>query len=200
MRRGHTPFTNDEVAEWIEACKDDPEQHRAVRLLQICGPRISDLHRLNRGMLKKTPACLVLKYRPTKGDGSAFRDGPNPDAIVPVVPELQALIDDLPADRFTFIYSEFNRPFKSAASFGNKVRKWRRNCGLPEGLSAHGMRKSATHWWLRNHRDLIPNSFALKTLFAWTTDKELNRYTRDFDRKAEADGMLINLNERRKTG
>jgi hypothetical protein len=30
------------------------------------------------------------------------------------------------------------------------------------------------------------------------TCKELNRCTRDFDREAEADGMLIKLNERRK--
>jgi integrase len=197
-RSGHQYLTNDQIEEWKDACKDDPEQHRAIRFLQICGPRISDLHRFHRGMLKMTPAGLVLKYRPTKGDGSAFRDGPNPEAIIPVVPELQALIDEVPADRFTFIHSEFDRPFQSAASFGNKVRKWRRGCGLPEGLSAHGMRKSATHWWLRNHRDLIPNTFALKTIFGWVTDKELNRYTRDFDREAEADGMLIKLSERRK--
>jgi len=37
------------------------------------------------------------------------------------------------------------------------------------------MRKAATHWWLRNHRDLLPNTFALKTIFGWVTDKELNR-------------------------
>src|SRR5215468_7982855 len=50
------------------------------------------------------------------------------------------------------------------------------------------------------NRDLIPNTFALKTIFGWVTDKELNRYTRDFDREAEAVGMLIRLNERRQTG
>ncbi|MGE0579130.1 hypothetical protein [Reyranella sp.] len=43
------------------------------------------------------------------------------------------------------------------------------------------MRKAATHWWLRYHRDLIPNNFALKTIFGWVTEKELIRYTRDFD-------------------
>jgi len=200
MRRGHTPFTNDQVAEWLEACKDDPEQHRAVRLLQITGARISDLHRLNRGMIKGTPHGRVLTYIPIKGDDSAFRDGRPDPAVVPLVPELQTLIDELPADRFTFIHSDFDRPYQSAASFGNRVRKWRREAGLPEGLSAHGMRKAATHWWLRNHRDLIPNTFALKTIFGWVTDKELNRYTRDFDREAEAVGMLIKLNERRKIG
>jgi integrase len=197
VRRGHIPFTKDQVEEWLDACKDDPEQHRAVRFLQITGARISDLHRLNRGMIKNTPHGRVLTYVPIKGDDSAFRDGRPDPAVVPLVPELQALIDEVPADRLTFIHSEFDRPFKSAASFGNRVRKWRRDAGLPEGLSAHGMRKAATHWWLRNHRDLIPNNFALKTIFGWVTEKELIRYTRDFDREAEAVGMLIKLNERR---
>jgi len=36
----------------------------------------------------------------------------------------------------------------------------------------------------------------LKTIFGW--DKKLNRYTRDFDREAEAVGTLIKLRERRK--
>jgi len=200
MRRGHTPFTNDQVEEWLEASRDDPEQHRAVRFLQMTGARISDLHRLNRGMIKSTQHGRVLTYIPAKGDDSAFREGRPDPAVVPLVPELHALIEELPVDRFTFIHSEFDRPYQSAASFGNRVRKWRREAGLPEGLSAHGMRKAATHWWLRNHRDLIPNTFALKTIFGWVTDKELNRYTRDFDREAEAVGMLVKLSERRRTG
>ena len=62
------------------------------------------------------------------------------------------------------------------------------------------MRKAATHWWLRNHRDLIPNNFALKTIFGWVTEKELICYTRDFYREAEAVGMLIKLSERRQAG
>ena len=198
MRRGHMPFTNTQVEEWLEASKDDLEQNRAVRLLQITGARISDLHRLNRGMIKGTPHGRVLTYTPVKGTDSAFRDGRPDPAVVPLVPELQALIDELPVHRLVFIHSDFGRPYQSAASFGNRVRKWRREAGLPEGLSAHGMRKAATHWWLRNHRDLIPNTFALKTIFGWVTDKELNRYTRDFDREAEAVGMLIKLGERRK--
>jgi len=70
----------------------------------------------------------------------------------------------------------------------NRVRKWRREAGLPERLSEHGMRKAATHWGLRNHRDLITNNFALKAVFGWVTEKELIRYTRDFDREAEAVG------------
>jgi hypothetical protein len=60
------------------------------------------------------------------------------------------------------------------------------------------MRKAATHWWPRNHRELIANNFSLKTIFGWATDKELNRYTRDFDRAEEARGMLVRPADRRK--
>jgi hypothetical protein len=79
---------------------------------------------------------------------------------------------------------------------GGRVRKWRREAGLPEGLSAHGFRKSATHWWPRNHRELIANNFSLKTIFGWLTDNEVNRYTADFAREDEAKGMLVKLGER----
>ena len=159
----------------------------------MTGARVSDLRRLNRGMIKATPNGRVLTYIPTKGDDSAFRDGRPDPAVVPLVPELEALIAEVPSDRFTFIHSEWDRPYQSDRSMSQTFRTWRPEAGLPKGLSGHGMRKAATHWWLRNHRELIPNNFALKTIFGWVTDKELERYTRDFNREAEADGMLIRL-------
>ena len=61
------------------------------------------------------------------------------------------------------------------------------------------MRRAATHSWLRNQRDLISNTLALRTIFGWVTERELIRYTRDFDREAGAVGMLIKLRERRTT-
>jgi hypothetical protein len=60
-------------------------------------------------MIKSTPHGRVLTYVPTKGDDSAFRDGRPDAAVIPLVPELEALIDELPANRFTFIHSDFDR-------------------------------------------------------------------------------------------
>ncbi len=140
----------------------------------------------------------LLSYTCTKGRGSAFRNGDSV-AVVPMVPELEALIAELPKDRFVFIHSENDKPHVCPEGLGNRIREWRRDAGLPEGLSAHGMRKAATHWWLRNHRDLIANNFSLKTIFGWATDKELARYTADFDREEEARGMLVRLADRRKS-
>jgi integrase len=196
FKRGYTPFTNDQVEEWLTACKDDADQHRAVRLMLMTGARLSDLVRLNRTMIKSVEGGRVLTYTCEKGRDSAFR--PESVAMVPLVPELEALIAELPRDRLVFIESEWGRPYSCTEGLGNRIRKWRRACGLPEGLSAHGMRKAATHWWLRNHRELIANNFSLKTIFGWATDKELERYTRDFDRAEEARGMLVRLADRRK--
>jgi hypothetical protein len=195
-RSGHLAYEADDIEAWLHASKDDPEQHRAVRWMQILGPRVSDLHRLNRGMIKSTPAGKVLSFKQKKGEGSMFRDGEPPVIVIPWVPELQTLLDELPSDRFCFIHSEWNRPFTSAASMSMKVRKWRRESGLPEGLSAHGMRKSATHWWLDNYEDLLAGTFSLKTIFGWVTDKELERYTKDYNRGRSAERMLIRLRDR----
>jgi site-specific recombinase XerC len=197
FKQGYTPFTTDQVSDWLHASKDDPDENRVVRLLLMAGARLSDLIRLNRGMIKQTDAGRVLTYTCEKGKDSAFR--PPSIAVVPMVPELEALIAEVPHDQFVFIQSEHGRPYSCTESLGNRIRKWRRAAGLPEGLSAHSMRKAATHWWLRNHRDLIANNFSLKTIFGWATDKELDRYTRDFAREEEAKGMLIKLSERRKT-
>jgi integrase len=196
FKRGYTPFTNDQVEEWLAACKDDPDQHRAVRFMLITGARLGDLVRLNKTMIKTVEGGRVLTYTCEKGRDSAFR--PESVAMVPLVPELEALIAELPRDQLVFIQSEWGRAYSCTEGLGNRIRKWRRACGLPEGLSAHGMRKAATHWWLRNHRELIANNFSLKTIFGWATDKELERYTRDFDRAEEARGMLIRLADRRK--
>jgi len=39
---------------------------------------------------------------------------------------------------------------------------------------------------LQNHRDPDPEHLRLTAIFGWVTDKEPNRYTRDFNRGAEA--------------
>jgi len=197
-RRGYQAFTGDQVNDWLRDSKDDVQENRTIRLLQMTGARLSDLYRLNRSMVKTLDnGDRVLTYTCTKGKDSAFW-AQDAVAVVPMVPELEALIDELPKDQLMFIVSEHGRAYSCPESLGNRIRNWRRTAGLPEGLSAHGMRKAATHWWLRNHRDLIANNFSLKTIFGWATDTELDRSTRDFTREAEARGMLVRLAARRK--
>jgi hypothetical protein len=65
MRKGHMPFTNDQVEDWLEACKDDVEQHRALRLLLIsrrrCCRRMTNTKSSRKpivGMIRKSVAAM----------------------------------------------------------------------------------------------------------------------------------------------
>ena len=125
MRRGHTPFTNEQLEDWLK-----PAGRR--RATSRCAPPDHGrAHATFTGGIaawSRRRRMAGLTYIPTKGDDSAFRDGRPDPAVILLVPELEALIDDLP-DRFTFIHSDFDRPYRSAAGFGNRVRKWRREAG-----------------------------------------------------------------------
>ncbi len=71
---GHQPLADDQIEDWLKACEDDREQHRAVRLMQMLGPRISDMHRLHRGMIKETDVGRVLTWQQEKGKDSEYRE------------------------------------------------------------------------------------------------------------------------------
>jgi integrase len=59
---------------------------------------------------------------------------------IPVIAELQELIDATPANHLTFLTTEFGKPFTSNG-FGNRFRKWCDDAGLTH-CSAHGLRKA----------------------------------------------------------
>ena len=70
-----------------------------------------------------------------------------------MLPELQAALDAMPRnDALTFLLTEYGRPFKSAAAFGNKFADWCDAAGLEpvvcadgktRNYRAHGLRKAA---------------------------------------------------------
>jgi integrase len=70
-----------------------------------------------------------------------------------VLPELQAALDAIPkGDALTFLTTDYGRPFKSAAAFGNKFSDWCVAAGLlpvecddgrVRNYRAHGLRKAA---------------------------------------------------------
>lgn len=61
---------------------------------------------------------------------------------IPMHPELRSILDATPRTNFTFLMTAAGKPF-SAAGFGNLFHEWCIEAGLPEGYSAHGLRKAA---------------------------------------------------------
>ena len=50
---------------------------------------------------------------------------------LPILPELQAVMDKSELGATTFLVTDHGKPFASAKSFGNKVRDWCDQAGLP---------------------------------------------------------------------
>jgi integrase len=75
---------------------------------------------------------------------------------IPVISELQAVIDATPNNsQLTFLTTESGKSF-TAAGFGNWFRDRCNEAGLPKGLSAHGLRKAAATRHA-NHGGQLPN-------------------------------------------
>jgi len=91
---------------------------------------------------------------------------------IPILPVLQEVIDASPIGDLTFIINEYGRPF-TAASFGNRMRKWCDAAGIPD-CSSHGLRKAGATRAAENGA----SEYTLMAMFGWMTPKEAARYTR----------------------
>ena len=110
-------------------------------------------------------------------------------AHIPVIAELQAVLDVAPAG-MTFLITEQGRPF-TPAGFGGWFRRRCNEAGLRE-LSAHGLRKAAATR-LAEHG---ATAHELVAWFGWTTLREAERYTRAANRKTLAQGVAHKLKGR----
>ena len=141
----------------------------ALELLAKTGQRRSDVVRMGRQHVRDG----VLSFRQQKTKMLVE---------IPVLLDLQAAIDAMPkSDGLTFLLTDWGKPF-SAAGFGNWFRGVCRKAGVPEGYSAHGLRKAAA----TEHADRGATAHQLMAWFGWSTIREAERYTTKANRKALA--------------
>jgi integrase len=93
--------------------------------------------------------------------------------VLPVLPELQRIIDATPVEGLAFLTSERGTPF-TVESFGNRFAKWCREAGL-SGCSAHGLRKAAA----TRLANLGASGHEIMAVTGHRTLKEVDRYTRE---------------------
>ena len=96
---------------------------------------------------------------------------------IPILDELQKIIDASPTGDLTYIASSFNKPFTSGG-FGNRMRKWCNEAGLPN-CSSHGLRKAMA----TRLADLGCSTHQISAIGGWETLKEVERYTKQANRK-----------------
>lgn len=103
---------------------------------------------------------------------------------LPIIPELQRVIDATPTGDLTYLVNAFNRPFTSNG-FGNRFRKWCDEAEL-SNCSVHGLRKAAA----ARLAELGCTEFEIMAITGHTTSKEVTRYTRAASQKTRAESAL----------
>lgn len=153
----------------------------ALALLLYTGQRRSDVVILGRqhvrdGWLRFTQV-KNRRRRPVKME-------------IPIIPELQAIIDSSPTGDMAFLATAFGVPF-TANGFGNRMRKWCDEAGLPD-CSAHGLRKASA----ARLAELGCSDREIMAITGHATTKEIDRYTKGARQRKLAENVLIRIEER----
>jgi integrase len=101
------------------------------------------------------------------------RDNEPKERAIPLLPQLQDVLEATPVvGTTTWLVTDYGRPF-TVAGFGNKMREWCDEAGLPH-CSAHGLRKAGATIAAENGA----TEKQIQAIFGWETLQQVERYTR----------------------
>jgi integrase len=107
------------------------------------------------------------------------------DLWLPAAPQLVEAIGAMQSVGLkTFLVTEYGKPF-SKAGFGNKMREWCDEAGLPH-CTAHGLRKAAA----RRAAERGAGNAGLKAAGGWSGDQEVAIYTAAVNQEQLAEDTL----------
>lgn len=175
--QGFHTWRTEELARFEARHPIGSQARLAMALLAFTGQRRGDV--VTFGRQHARGGWLTFVQRKTRKH--------NPDAMsVPILPELQAIIDASKTGDLTYLVTAYGRSF-TAAGFGNRFRTWCDEAGLPQ-CSAHGLRKAgATIAAERGATDA-----QLMAIFGWSKAEMAAHYRRAANQKALA-GTAIYL-------
>lgn len=121
-----------------------------------------------------------------------YRQGKTGKTVwLPIAPPLKAALAAMAATGLqSFLITEFGKPF-SAAGFGNKMRQWCDEAGLPQ-CSAHGLRKAIG----RRMAESMASQQAMKAVGGWSGDSEVATYAADANKANLAEQTINDLANR----
>jgi integrase len=97
--------------------------------------------------------------------------------IIPVIPELQAVLEATPNKHLTFLTTTYGQPF-TAAGFGGWFRERCDEAGLPKDCAAHGLRKAAC----RRFAEAGCSASTIAAISGHKTLREVQRYVEAADK------------------
>jgi integrase len=167
----------------------------ALELMLNIAARRGDAHKIGRAHLSfdSENSLSVLTWRPGKTLRTTGKS-----LTIPVLPSLQVVLDAMPkTDVLTFLITDYGRPFKSAAAFGNKFADWCVAAGLQpvecddgkiRNFRAHGLRKAALYTLYK----LGGTVAQLQALGGHGSIAELQKYIQEIEQDEQAvSGMAL---------
>jgi len=175
---GFHTWSEEEIATYAAHHAPGTPARLALALLLYTGQRRSDVVKMGRQHVRKG----VLSIRQQKTGNMVD---------IPIHPDLQAILDQLPADDLTYLRTSFRKPFTSPG-FGNWFRARCNEAKLPKHCSAHGLRKAAS----RRLAEAGCTANEIAAITGHQSLREVERYTRASDRKGLADRAMKKLKDR----
>jgi integrase len=179
---GFHTWDEDEIALYEARHPIGSKARLALDLMLWTGQRGGDVRTLGPGHINKAKRLVVTQEK----TGTTVS--------VPVLAPLAESILATPSGAMIFLLNEYGRPF-SRKGFGNKIRQWCDEAGLPE-CSAHGLRKAAA----RRFAEAGCSNQEIKSWTGHATDSEVSRYTAAASKQMLSDAagekLMANLRER----
>jgi integrase len=175
---GHHSWTIDEVAQYENRHAIGTKARLAMALLLYTAGRREDAVRLGPQHVRSGR----VRFTQAKNEHRS-----PVEVDLPLHPELAAVISATTAGHLAFLVTEYGRPF-TPAGFGNKMREWCNEAGLPQ-CSAHGLRKAAA----TRLAERGATTHEIMAVTGHQTLAEAERYTRAAERKRLADSGMSKL-------
>jgi integrase len=194
---GFRPWTEADIEKYEEFWPDGSRERLALYLLLYTLVRRSDVVTLGRQhrramTLKNSETGEVRNVDAlyfTQAKGSRKRGAAPTELVIPLHPQLRAVLDALPTTNLTYLMTEFGKPF-SAAGFTNYFSESARKAGLPHGSSPHGLRKAGA----RRLAEAGCTGLELQSVGGWRSLKDVEHYTRSASRAKMAGSAIDKLN------
>src|SRR5262249_2693478 len=97
------------------------------------------------GLYTAQPRSDVVRMGPQhirNGELAVRQEKTNASLLIPVLPDLQAIIDATPTGHLTLLVTKSGKSY-SAHDFSEQFRRWCDDAGLSPECSFHGLRKTA---------------------------------------------------------
>ena len=175
--RGFHSWTDEEIAQW-EKCHPIGSMARLALALHLyLSQRRSDVVLLGPRHVHEGK----IRFTQFKGRNKKSSE----ELELPIVEDLQRIIDATPCGDETFLVTEFGKPF-TANGYGNRFQRWRKEAGLPARCSSHGLRKAGARLLAERGR----TAHQIMAVTGHTTLKEVDRYTKAASQKRLAEEAL----------